>query len=253
MAALEQLYAPDVDCWDFGADTNSMFVAREFLGARKPVGLTIDLDRIEHMTKAGDLAVECDILRIPRPGNVRVVSMLHFLEHLPTPADCRTAIKLGLDSASDLVALGGPIFEEDDFLREQGFKFNWGDWEEHDNRYSLPLFLELLDDLGARARSVSIGFPYVDTLGENILTLDDARNQGEPWDPRQNRPKTLRTLPRPAYQEFLVLIPKHPGIDTAAIHTARHGRFGVLMYELLAQLDYDERLFANVLHSMANF
>lgn len=250
--ALEALYARDVDCWDFGADTNSLAFAREHLGVRRPVGVNLEAERLDRIRAAGEIAVHCDVLRIPRPGRVRCVVLSHFVEHLPSLDACAKAIGLALASATEMVVISGPYFEDDDWLRPQGYKFNWGDWVDHTSRHSLSHVLDALRAHGADSVTVSLGFPCADTSAATIHAVDEAPNQDQ-YDPAKHRPKAAVALPRPAYQEFVVVASLDRRADPVAVHVARHGRYGRLQHEMVSRYAGNEAVFGPALHAVVSY
>lgn len=221
------------DAWDFGADTNSMEFARETIGVARPLGLNLEDSRIANMRSAGMVAECHDVLTIPNEARTDYILMCHFLEHLPDDAACEQAIALALCAARKGLYISGPYFDDDDLARRQGLKFFWGNWIDHTSRFSVARLLTILDRLGVRQYTVSLGFPVTSWNDEGLLHIDERMNVGK--HDRTCMPKRRIKLLRPLYQEFALSIAQHPDVETRSWHVARHGLAGVAQYELVRE------------------
>ena len=219
------------DCWDFGADANSMEFATRVLGAQRPLGVNLEHSRLENMRAAGYQTVEMNIFSIPETLRCRIVSMSHFLEHLNSEEELERALKLAVCAAGELVYISGPLFEDDDYARSFGLKFFWGDWVDHRSRLSLNHVKAALRRLNVHQFSTSVGFPVFDSSSDSILGLGEVPNQ-ERFDPAKHLVKTPFVFPRPVFQEFAIVIPLSRSCRTDCVHAARHGTWGVMLEHL---------------------
>ncbi len=210
------------DCLDIGAGPNSLEWCREFLGARKPLGVNIEPSRLEAMHAAGETAMDRNVFDLDPSIRVPFVMFSHFLEHLPDPEACSRALDLALGWATDTVYIAGPFFEEDDKARERGLKFFWGDWVDHDFRYGLKDVLAHLADRSSV--TVSVGFPLCKASDPGLLPLSAPRDQ--PPEAGSGFDKRGLSLHRPLYQEFLVCVSNSRSGQALKAHHARHGRMG---------------------------
>ena len=227
------------DCLDIGADTNSLSWARSHLGAKRPLGLSIDLERLSRMRQSEEACVELNALKIPTDIEFDYVMMSHFIEHLENKNQIITVFRSALRIAKKAVYIGGPYFEADDYIREYGVKFTWGDWVDHASRYSLRTILPWLQEVMQDRISVSLGFPVLSSDADNIVALSERANL-DSYDREATVQKPSVTFSRPAFQEFLVIVAMADGVDSGSIHIARHGRPGTVPQKIIAAAPWPE-------------
>jgi hypothetical protein len=221
------------DCIDIGADTNSLAWAKAHLGARKPLGVNIEKTRLDRMREAGDSCVELNAFDIPKDIRPDYVVMGHFLEHLNSRDEVIEMVRRACDWAQKAVFINGPFFEDDDYIRGYGVKFAWGDWIDHVGRYGLSTFFAALSDkIPADRLAVSLGFAVTNSSNDNIFALNEAPNVGS-YKTQRTVDKPRIDFPRPAFQEFAVVVAKSQDIDPVALSVARHGKFGMAAWKLL--------------------
>ncbi len=214
------------DCLDIGADTNSLGWVRSYLGARTPLGLNIEPQRLENMRAAGEACVDMNALDIPEGVTFDFVSMSHFVEHLQNREQLLTMLGKALRMARRAVWISGPYFEADDHIREHGVKFVWGDWTGHDSRFTLRTFLDWLEEQAPGRITISLGFGATDSSPDNIVALGERPNV-DSYERDRTVEKPVVTFDRPAAQEFLVLVTLDPAFDAQRAHLGRHGVPGV--------------------------
>lgn len=220
------------DLWDLGSGANSIEWLKAHV-ANNPIGINIEDKRLAEAEAAGWPMLRHNVLEMPEDARTDIISMCHFLEHLPSEKDCRSVIKYALGHARRLVIITGPYFEDDDRLRSSGFKFNWGDWVDHASRYSLSQVRQVLEDEGA-IYTASVGFGEINTSAQNVFVVDDLGDQDE-YDPTRHLRKPSVRLYRPHYQEFMVCIYLDDQPRPTNLHELRHGRHSLLTYDLLRQ------------------
>ena len=120
-----------VDFVDFGSGIGGSidYCEKRFGG----IGLGIDNDEHKVATARGLGKNVClgDILAIPGEKVVSYVSMMDFLEHLPSEAVAAEMIKKACALASDFIFIAHPSFEDERYLRSLGLKQYWQDWRGH--------------------------------------------------------------------------------------------------------------------------
>lgn len=235
------------DCLDIGADTNSLAWAREFFGVKKPLGINIDTARIANMRQANENCLLMNALDIPPDSRFDYVMMSHLIEHMESAEQVCGTIELATKIASNGVYISGPYFEDDDYIRQFGVKFCWGDWIDHVSRRSIGHFLPWAQKKYGNAVSVSLGFPAIDALEDNIFALEEEPNKGKYATDKTVEKPNVR-FSRPAFQEYVVFIRTNPKLhlsQVASIHAKRHGLQGVLAWNFLesGQMDLLNKLY----------
>lgn len=229
------------DCLDIGADTNSLSWAREFFGIKKPLGINIDPARLDNMKQAGENCLHMNALDIPASAKFKYVMMSHLIEHMESTEQVCQTIELATKIAANGVYISGPYFEDDDYIRQFGVKFAWGDWIDHISRRSISHFLPWAQERYGNAVSVSLGFPAIDALEDNIFALEEAPNKGKYLTDKTVDKPSVR-FSRPAFQEYVVFIRTNPCLPlstVASIHSKRHGIQGVLAWNFLTNGEHD--------------
>ncbi|MDB5582853.1 MAG: hypothetical protein JWR80_8029 [Bradyrhizobium sp.] len=221
------------DCIDIGGDVNSLSWARAYLGAKRPLGINIEPVRLERMRDAGDDCMDLNAFDIPLDIKPDWVIMSHFLEHLNSRDEVIEMVLRASNWAQKGVIINGPYFEDDDYIRSYGFKFAWGDWIDHDSRYSISTFYSALAErFDEGDLSISVGFPALSSAADNIFPLAEAPNKNS-YETDHTVEKPVVAFKRPAFQEFAVIISKNVDVDPTAISVARHGKPGIAAYKLL--------------------
>lgn len=215
------------DCLDLGADANSMQWARDYLGVQRPIGINIEDKRLANLKEAGEASVGVNCFDIPQDVSFDYVFMSHFIEHLNSRKEVCEIIRRALGWARKGVYIAGPAFFEDDYIREYGVKFVWGDWIDHASRYDLRTFLPYL--AGSRC-SVSLGFPVQGSEADNIVALRERPNI-DSYERERTMEKPLVTFERPAHQEFLAFIALGD-VNEKAVHVRRHGPDGIAAWNV---------------------
>lgn len=80
---------------------------------------------------------------------VRFVSMLDFLEHLPDLDTVRAAIASAAEAASDFLFIRHPSFEGKEVLADKGLIQYWWRWSGHTAHSRIADYCVIFDLLGA--------------------------------------------------------------------------------------------------------
>lgn len=118
----------DYDFLDFGASNGgSINWASGAFGGRG-FGVDIDPKKIDGLKANGFDGMVGDATRLELPDNcISYVTMINFLEHLPTPELGASMIASAVRCAKDFVFMLGPDFESAAYLRGLGFKKYFAD------------------------------------------------------------------------------------------------------------------------------
>lgn len=219
------------DCIDIGGDSNSIEWAKQYLGATNPIGLNIEKIRLDNMRRDGISCVEMNAFDIPDGVRVDYVFMSHLLEHLETAQQVIDLVEKSVKMAKKGVYIGGPFFEDDNYLRSYGLKFVWGDWIDHISRFGVYNFLPQLRHTMKGQVTTSLGFPIFDSSPDNVVAIDERSNIMS-YETQCTTPKDKVSFARPIFQEFLTFIKIDPTVDHAKIHEIRHGKQGLASWLL---------------------
>ena len=132
-----------LDFFDFGCSHGANIHYIQSLDpAIRGLGIDIDQKKVDQATAKGFLAINYDILKLPRQKQVSFVTMSHFLEHLPSAKMAEAMIEQSVELARDFIFIRQPWFDSDGALLLQDLKFYWSDWRGHSNKMtSLDFYL----------------------------------------------------------------------------------------------------------------
>jgi len=200
------------DFVDFGCKTGGSFsLAEQCLGGTRGLGVDHNPAHVEAFRAAGGRAIHGDVTRLSLPDKcVRFVCISHVLEHLPSMEHVRAALVESTRVATDFVAIVGPFFDADDYLKSVGVKFYWSDWKWHPTHVSGSALAQILWEEGLSTFTCWGRYPIRDTDDVCLLPLAAPRNQ-QKYDAALHPPKGPRiALTQPAYKEVIALVPLRP-------------------------------------------
>lgn len=144
---LEQIAQGTYDQLDFGCSTgNALIFGKEELGLKRGIGLDIDPEKVKRARAAGHEAAVLDVTTLgDYPDSVSVVTLFHFLEHLPSFELARTCVRAAITAARDYVFIRQPWFDADTHLMRLGLKCYWSDWRGHLYHISAFDMLKMID------------------------------------------------------------------------------------------------------------
>lgn len=144
---------------------------RRFGGSR---GLGVDLDekKVRTATDAGIEAVVGDATRLNLSKQVRFVSMLDFLEHLPDPETAERVIASAAEAATDFLFIRHPSFEGQEQVEAQGFRQYWWHWTGHTCHLRVSDYCEIFDRLGLRTYMVRYLGRIDNSHNPTVITTD---------------------------------------------------------------------------------
>lgn len=126
------------DFIDFGCSKGgSIEFARKALGGTNGFGIDLSKAKVDEATRNGFEAVCADVRELAaHERSVKFVTMLDFLEHLPSLSDARSCIASAALVASDFIFIRQPWFDSDGYLLSLGLKLYWSHWTGHPNAMS---------------------------------------------------------------------------------------------------------------------
>lgn len=186
------------------------------MGGRRGLGLDIDQMKVREARALGFPVTEFDALDLPSMPIVRFVSMLHFLERLPTVQDAQAIIAKATDSVSDFVFIRQPFFDMDPHLSELGLVPYWSRWAGHPNMMVMADFDEVLNALLEAGSIYSASYfglhPVTHSADTCLHALNSAPEQHHFVD-GIHPPKPDIEIAFPAFREIVVLIEKRRSAD----------------------------------------
>lgn len=135
---------------DFGCSKgDSIKEALNNYGGKKGLGIDIDPNKVKQTTDAGFEAIIGDATEFysNHPKCVEFVTMIHFLEHLPSINLAKKCIESACELATEFVYIRQPYFDADPYLFSQNLKFYWSNWSGHTNQMTSLQFHSILNPL----------------------------------------------------------------------------------------------------------
>ncbi|MDP8904246.1 MAG: class I SAM-dependent methyltransferase [Chloroflexota bacterium] len=197
-----------IDFLDFGCSHGaSLDYARATFGGHRGLGVDLSPQKVENARAAGHDAVVADVTALQLGDNsVDFVTMIHFLEHLPSFDAALRAIGSAIRVARDFVYIRHPWFDSDAHLLELGYKFYWSDWAGHSLHFDRLAFVRALNRLKHTGRWTLMGRNLIrDTTDPSVIPLlAPVDSFGvDPDEARQREPVAIQ--PR-AFREVACLI-----------------------------------------------
>lgn len=124
--------SPSYDFYDFGCSNGgSIKFARDKLGGIRGMGLDVDERKVNRTQSLGYDARVVDCTRLVGMTRVQFVTMLHFLEHLPSRRHAEQCVQSALSVSNKFVYIRHPWFDSDGYMLTKGMKLYWSDWKGH--------------------------------------------------------------------------------------------------------------------------
>jgi hypothetical protein len=228
LASLPRLADVDWDAFDFidlgSSAGGSLSYCRKRLGCGPGVGIDSHPPKVARTRAAGLDAVVGDATDLRVRGAVRFVSMMDFLEHLPSLAVVEEVLAGAAEAATDFLFVHHPSFEDEEAVTALGLRQYWWDWEHHTAHVRVVEYRAMLERLGLDRRyTINYIEPIEDSTHESIHPIDPLEphgwaNQG-PYDDAVHPDKPLVRFERPLWraQEILVALRPLPQDDWDAI------------------------------------
>lgn len=216
---LAQAAAGAFDYLDCGCSNGgSLELGRKVLGGTRGLGIDIDPVKVAETQKRGFEACVADLTALPLPKQrFSFVTMLHFLEHLPTPKLADACIQQAIHAARDYVFIRHPWFDADYPLLRLGLKAYWSDWSGHSNHYGALHFQRLLQRTKRARRWTIFGVGRIRSIrSPDLIDLAAPRNsQAADEATVAARPDTAIAFD--AFRDIGCLIEVGKDVDSAAI------------------------------------
>lgn len=198
---------------DLGASkAESLEFGKNRFGAKRGLGIDLDAERVAALNQAGYNAVVGDITRYRVPKkSVRFAKMSHILEHLPDLKGVEAAIKLAAEAATDFLVITGPFFDEDEYLKSEGFKLPWADYPVHTCYLTTGQLRKILANLKLDNYELYLRLPIRDSSHESILPLS-APPSTHYYDRKKQAKKRPVVFEKPIWRDFVCYVQLKPNV-----------------------------------------
>ena len=198
------------DYIDFGCSKGgSLAYGKKALNGALGLGIDLNPAKVAHTRTAGFSACVADARQLSlHPNSVRFVTMIDFLEHLPSITDAKGCIEAACSAATDFVFIRQPWFDSDGYLFSLGLKLYWSDWTVHPNAMTTLEFHSIV----SRVEGVKNWRLY----GRNLIvrSADDAIHpisslpDQHAWDPKSHGPKFHMHFSQKVFRQVVCVINK---------------------------------------------
>jgi hypothetical protein len=175
--------------------------------AASGLGVDLNITRVREVRSLGLAGVQGDAQDLDVHQQVRFVSMMDFLEHLPSLHAVQRVIASAAEAATDFLYIFHPSFEGEEMQEHYGIKQYWWDWNVHTAHIHIDDYCRMFDELGLNRVFVRYTKPVVNSDHHTVLPLGAPPNQAS-YDPALHGPKPEISFQRPLWraQEIFVQI-----------------------------------------------
>lgn len=163
------------------------------------IGLDIDPQKVDQAREAGHDAVVADVTKLKLRDQVSFVSMLDFLEHLPSLTVVEAVIERAAAIATDFLFIRHPSFEGEEYLRSLGLRQYWWHWRGHPTHPQVADYCRIFERLGLGLYKISYSGEISDSLHASILVDDEPIDQ-HGFDPSVHAERPYVSFPRPIWR-----------------------------------------------------
>ncbi len=212
LATPEDVDWSQYDFVDLGCSTgDSITYCIQRFHARRGIGVDIDKSKVLKAQAVGVDAVLADasqlavVSSLSNADQIRFVSMVHFLEHLPDFQTVEEIIRNAAAIASDFLFIRHPSFEEEAYLTMLGLRQYWWHWTGHKSHVHVSDYCSIFDRLGLRQYMIRYQEPIWDSTHRSILTSDMPIDQHN-FDPGRHRDRPYMRFDRPLWREQEIFV-----------------------------------------------
>lgn len=146
---LRDIAWPDYDFIDLGCSSGRSvgYSARRF-GGQRGIGVDLDEAKVARAAADGVEAVHGDATQLDLDRQVRFISMLDFLEHLPDLDTVERVLRSAASAATDFLFIKHPSFEGRERVEAQGVRQYWWDWHGHTAQVRIADYCLMFERLG---------------------------------------------------------------------------------------------------------
>ena len=197
----------DYDFIDFGCSKGgSIAFAKKAFKAKRGIGIDISPEKVAVARDAGFDAMLADARTLTaHPRAVSFVTMMDFLEHVPSVKDARTCIIAATTVARDFVFIRQPWFDTDGYLFSLGLKLFWSDWRGHPNAMtSLEIHNILSRHPNVERFRMYGSIPITSSADPAVHALTSPVDQHD-WSAEIHPPKPHLHFDTPVYRQIVCI------------------------------------------------
>jgi hypothetical protein len=209
-STLTEVRWQDYDFIDLGSSKGGSiaFCTKRF-GASRGLGVDLDPNKVEETRRSGADAVLADAAQLDVSKKVRFVSMLDFLEHLPSLEIAEAVIAQAAEAATDFLFIRHPSFEGEGLIELLGVRQYWWHWSGHTCHLRVSDYCSIFERLGLGQFSIRYKERVDSTDHPSLLPLSAPINS-HAYDPELHDPKPSQVLPWPIWRSQVIFIALRP-------------------------------------------
>ena len=184
------------------------FCTKRF-GARRGLGIDLDPDKVTQARASGVDAVQADAAKLQLTKRVRFVSMLDFLEHLPSREVVEAILAQAAEAATDFLFIRHPSFEGEGLIEMLGVRQYWWHWSGHTCHIQISDYCEMFERLGLNQYCIRF-HERVERTDHPTLIPVSAPVNSHAYDPARHDEKQARDLPFPIWRMQSIFIALRP-------------------------------------------
>jgi hypothetical protein len=195
------------DFIDFGCSKGgSIAFARRTFGVERGVGIDISQAKVDQARAAGFEAACMDARALNQnPRAVSFVTMVDFLEHLPSVRDAAVCIASGAEVARDFIFIRQPWFDADGYLFSLGLKLYWSDWQGHPNAMTTLEMYTILSRIPKVKHFRIYGRGLVKNSDDPAVHPLTSPIDQHDWSEDKHPPKPSVAFDRPIYRQIVCI------------------------------------------------
>jgi SAM-dependent methyltransferase len=217
-APIEAVNFAEYDFVDLGCSTGGSLkhCVRRF-GVQRGIGVDNNAAKVAEAKAAGFDAVQADASRLDLDRQVSFVSMMNFLEHLPSLEVVEQTIAAAARSARDFLYIRHPSFEGEELQESLGVRQFWWHWEHHPAHIHVADYCTMFERLGLNTYKIRYVGRIDDTSDPSIIPTSMPVNVNEATAAATEAP--FMQLPHPLWrrQDIFVALRAFEPHDWAAI------------------------------------
>jgi len=170
-------------------------------------GLAVDIDpsKVKQSLKRGVpmICLDASNMKIFSDNASKMVTMIHFLEHLPSLSIVRKILFQACRVAQERVYIRGPMFY-DSYLKSFGLRFNWAHWTGHTCHVEENEIINFMKEFGQTNYVLKYHGRVKDSKNSSILPRTAPIDSFD-YNPKKHGKKPYKIFDKPIYKEFELL------------------------------------------------
>lgn len=184
------------------------FCTKRF-GAKRGLGIDLDPEKVGLTRASGVDAVQADAANLQLSKRVRFVSMLDFLEHLPSLDVVEAILAQAAEAATDFLFIRHPSFEGEGLIELLGVRQYWWHWSGHTCHIRISDYCEMFERLGLAQYCIRFHERVENTDHPTLIPLSAPVNS-HAYDPEHHDEKPATPLPFPIWRMQSIFVALTP-------------------------------------------